>query len=74
MRVRIVFLGLLLGLTAAGCTTVMSTQLVGGSPVSLIPEEWEGTWSDSEDFLEIRVIDAEEGRLVEVIYNEIKSR
>jgi hypothetical protein len=56
-------LGTLFSFTLSGCTTVMSTQPVGETPMVLVAEEWEGTRSDTEDFLEMRVIDAEGGRL-----------
>ena len=63
MRIQLICLSAFLSLTLAGCTTVMSTQPVGEVPVALTAEDWEGTWTDSEDFLEIRVIDGEAGQL-----------
>ena len=46
-----------------GCSTVTSVEPIGKQPLVLVADEWDGTWSDSEDFLEIRVIDPDAGRL-----------
>jgi len=63
MRTHGLLLTTLVGLTLAACSGVFSTQPVGREPVTLVAEEWEGTWTDSENFLEIRIVDADSGRL-----------
>jgi hypothetical protein len=63
MRTLLVRGTLLAALALTGCTGVFSPKPIGESPFALAPEEWEGTWTDSQDFLEIRVIDAESGRI-----------
>jgi hypothetical protein len=63
MRTLLVPAAFLAALVLTGCTGVFSPQPIGGSPLALAPEEWEGTWTDSQDFLEIRVIDSESGRI-----------
>lgn len=47
----------------AGCSAVLSTQPVGEQPIDLSDGSWDGTWSDTDDFLEVRVLDAQAGRL-----------
>lgn len=63
MRMRDVLASLLIGSLLGGCSAVLSTEPVGNEPLVLLAEEWDGTWSDSEDFLEIRVVEPEAGRL-----------
>jgi hypothetical protein len=58
-----VLICLALGGVLGGCSAVLSTRPIGEQPLVLVAEEWDGTWTDSEDFLEIRVVDAEQGRL-----------
>lgn len=48
---------------ALGCGGVLSTHPVGGEPVRLVAEQWEGTWIGDDGPLEIRVSDAAAGRL-----------
>ena len=63
MRSRVVAGCVLAGMLAAACSSVMSIQPVGEAPLVLVPEEWSGTWSDSEGFLEVRVVEPEAGRI-----------
>ena len=63
MRMRDVLCGLLAGMLITGCSSVMSTRPVGEAPLALVSEEWSGTWTDSEGFLEVRVVDPEAGRI-----------
>jgi hypothetical protein len=63
MRTHKLLLTTLAGLALTACSGVFSTQPVGREPVTLVAEEWEGTWTDSEGFLEIRIVDADSGRL-----------
>jgi hypothetical protein len=63
MWMRYVLASLLIGSLLGGCSAVLSTEPVGSEPLALLAEEWDGTWSDSQDFLELRVIDSESGRL-----------
>lgn len=63
MRTHGLLLTTLVGLTLTACAGVFSTQPVGREPLMLLAEDWEGTWTDSEGFLEIRIVDADSGRL-----------
>ncbi|NMC21315.1 MAG: hypothetical protein GYA33_12950 [Thermogutta sp.] len=49
----------------SGCSVVRSTEPMGTSPVSLVPEEWDGTWQapGSSGFCVVKVTDAEAGKL-----------
>ncbi|GAB4128064.1 MAG: hypothetical protein Kow0040_02350 [Thermogutta sp.] len=50
---------------ASGCSVVRSTEPMGTSPVSLVPDEWDGTWQvpGSGGFFVAKVTDAEAGKL-----------
>src|ERR1700675_334006 len=51
-------------LSLAGCSTVYSTKPMGEKIVAAEPEEWEGTWINSEmNMVSIKVIDAKKGIL-----------
>ena len=51
-------------LSLAGCSTVYSTKPMGEKVVAAEPEEWEGTWINSEmNMVSIKVIDAKKGIL-----------
>jgi hypothetical protein len=63
MRHDSILSALLVASMLTGCAGVFSPQPVGEAPLALVADEWEGTWTDSRDFLEIRVIDAASGRL-----------
>src|SRR5210317_1214779 len=63
MRMRGLFTSLMIALLLGGCSAVLTTEPIGEEPLLIVAEEWEGTWTDSEDFLEIRVVDSAMGRL-----------
>ncbi len=63
MSLRVLLLTAALPLTLTACTVVYSLQPVGEEPLVLDAEEWEGTWNKGEDFLKIRVVDSQAGRL-----------
>jgi hypothetical protein len=46
-----------------GCDSVTSTALVGEKPVSLVAEEWDGTWLNAEGAVTLKVTDASQGKL-----------
>lgn len=51
--------------TSSGCFVVRSVEPMGASPVSLVPEEWDGTWHTpgSGAFCVAKVTDAANGKL-----------
>ncbi len=54
----------IVGVTS-GCSIVRSTGPMGASPVSLVPEEWNGTWQapGSSGFCVVQVTDPEAGKM-----------
>lgn len=50
---------------SSGCSVVRSVEPMGTSPVSLVPEEWDGTWQTpgSSAFCVAKVTDAANGKL-----------
>lgn len=49
----------------SGCSVVRCIEPMGASPVSLVPEEWDGTWQapGSSGFCVVKVAEAEAGKL-----------
>lgn len=60
--IRLLFVSSLL-LLLWGCDSVTSTALVGEQPVSLVAEEWDGTWLSAGGTVTLKVLDAEQGKL-----------
>ncbi|GAB6165071.1 hypothetical protein JCM19992_10710 [Thermostilla marina] len=60
-----VALGVIVSALASGCSSVHSSKPIGLEPVTLQPEEWEGTWQivGSAGVLTARVKNAEKGEL-----------
>lgn len=50
-------------LVTFGCNPVTSRHPVGTEPLQLEAPEWEGTWSNPEGSLEVRIVDAKAGQL-----------
>lgn len=61
MRIFKTLLVALSVLSLAGCSSVYCTKPVGEKAVYVQPEDWEGTWinSDMDNPLSIKVLDAE---------------
>jgi hypothetical protein len=59
---RAAWLGLLV-LGSSACEAVYVDRPIGGDPVTLDPEEWEGTWVAGEDAITFRVLTADSGIL-----------
>ena len=54
---------LIVAIALAGCSAVYSTKPMGGAPVSINPEAWQGTWIHKDDVITIEIVDAEKGLL-----------
>jgi len=52
---------LVLGVTFSGCTAVYCIKPMGETPVSIEPEDWDGSWMHDDGFINIKVNDAEKG-------------
>jgi len=62
--------------TITGCGVVYTTQPIGEKPSLIEAKNWEGTWTNGEDFLTINVLDETNGLLqaawIEHDQNQIK--
>ncbi|MBN1356189.1 hypothetical protein JXA40_07975 [bacterium] len=59
---RIIQLSLLaLTIALAGCTAVVSENMIGMQPVPVNPGDWDGLWYDGEGYLHLKVKDAANG-------------
>ena len=60
--IKLLFLSALL-FCLWGCDSVTSATQVGDQPVSLVAEEWDGTWLSAEGAVTLKVTDANQGKL-----------
>lgn len=58
--IRIACLGFCI-MALAGCSAAYSTRPVGDQPLTLVPEEWEGTWIHKEGTVSVAVTDTAKG-------------